>query len=123
MKKRYFTLCLTSLIQVVIMVLGLTMIEPAITLAGEPAVVGAPPTRLVIPAITLDSPIVLVKTKPVVVEDKTYQTWEVADKEVGWHEFSAPLGQIGNTVLAGHSNVKARVFRHLDQIKVGDEIT
>jgi sortase A len=71
----------------------------------------------------LDSPIVPVKPKPVIVEDKTYQTWEVADNEVGWHTLSAPPGQVGNTVLAGHSNLKARVFRHLHRINIGDEIT
>jgi LPXTG-site transpeptidase (sortase) family protein len=48
--------------------------------------------------------------------------WNVRDNEVGWHNLSANLGHVGNTVLSGHSDIKARIFQHLHQIEVGDEI-
>jgi sortase A len=80
------------------------------------------PIRLVIPRIQLDSPIVPVGRKPIVVEGKTYAIWETVDNEVGWHNLSASPGQPGNTVLSGHSDIKARVFRHLEDVQQGDEI-
>jgi sortase A len=41
---------------------------------------------------------------------------------VGWHNLSAKLGQAGNTVLNGHSDLNAAVFRNLDYVILGDEI-
>ena len=41
---------------------------------------------------------------------------------MGWHNLSAPLGQVGNSVLNGHSNVHAQVFRDLGQLEIGDAI-
>ncbi|NJN94868.1 MAG: sortase [Anaerolineales bacterium] len=80
------------------------------------------PTRLVIPRIALDSTVVPVGWKEVEVNGKTYEQWEVDKNLVGWHNLSAPLGQIGNSVLNGHSNLYAQVFRDLNQLKVGDTI-
>lgn len=80
------------------------------------------PVRLVIPRIHLDSPVTPVGRKPVVVEGKTYAIWETVDNEVGWHNLSASPGQQGNTVLSGHSDIKARVFRNLENVQKGDEI-
>lgn len=90
--------------------------------ADEPAVVGAVPSRLVIPSIALDSPVVPVKQESTVIDNKPYKTWQVADNEVGWNNLSAPLGQAGNTVLTGHSDIKAKIFRDLKDVYVGDEI-
>src|SRR5262245_17853983 len=78
---------------------------------GQAASPQVMPVRLIIPKIDLDSSIVAVWTKPVVVEGKTYQIWETADNEVGWNNLSALPGQQGNTVLTGHSDIKAQIFR------------
>jgi sortase (surface protein transpeptidase) len=40
----------------------------------------------------------------------------------GWHEGSAPLGVIGNTVLSGHHNAFGKVFANLIDVQIGDEI-
>lgn len=80
------------------------------------------PVRLVISKIRLDEAVVPVGRKPIVVEGNTYMIWETTDNEVGWHNLSAPPGQIGNTVLSGHSDIKGRVFRTLEELQEGDEI-
>ena len=91
--------------------------------AAEPApVFSGPPTRLVIPTIELDTPITPVGIRLFEIDGQQYGTWIVRDNEVGWHNLSANLGQVGNTVLSGHSNIKAKVFQNLPQIEVGDEI-
>jgi len=81
------------------------------------------PTRLVIPAIALDSPVVPVDQTPLVIGDRVYGQWNTADNSVGWHNRSAKLGQLGNTVLNGHSDLNAAVFRHLGHVDIGDKIS
>lgn len=81
------------------------------------------PTRLVIPSITLDSPIVPVDQTPVVIDGHTYGQWNTSNSLVGWHSLSARLGQTGNTVLNGHSDISVAIFRDLQYLDVGDEIT
>jgi sortase A len=111
------------IIRPVILALCLTCIFTTLALANEPAVVPqTTPIRLIIPTIALDSTIIPVGYKLIKVEGETYGIWETADNEVGWHNLSALLGQIGNTVLAGHSDIKARVFRDLKDVEIGDEI-
>jgi sortase A len=98
------------------------MTSAALTLAHGPAALSEAPGRLTIPAINLDTAVVPVGVKPLVIDGKTYGTWEVADNEVGWHNLSAALGQPGNTVLAGHSSAYAKVFRNLKYVKIGNQI-
>jgi LPXTG-site transpeptidase (sortase) family protein len=81
------------------------------------------PTRLLIPAIALESKIAPVGWESVVIDGATYQQWGTTDNLVSWHNLSAKLGQPGNTVLNGHSNVNAAVFRNLKYVEIGDEIT
>lgn len=81
------------------------------------------PTHLIIPAIGLESSIASVNQTAVIIDGKTYGQWETADDRVGWHNLSAKLGQAGNTVLNGHSDVNAAVFRNLRFVEVGDRIT
>jgi sortase A len=83
---------------------------------------GGPPTRLVIPAINLDAPVVPVGWKTEVENGHSYTLWEVADYAVGWHKTSAYPGQVGNTVLAGHHNIKGEVFRYLVNLEPGSEV-
>jgi LPXTG-site transpeptidase (sortase) family protein len=80
------------------------------------------PTGLAIPAIALDSGVVPVDKAPVVINGETYGQWNTADNTVGWHNMSAQLGQVGNIVLNGHSDVDAAVFRNLGYVRIGDEI-
>lgn len=123
MRRKGSRLILTSLICSTILALSLIFIFTPVSLANEPnSVSAAVPVRLVIPTLELDSRVIPVGTKTVVVDGKPYKMWETAENEVGWHNLSAPLGQVGNTVLAGHSDVKAKVFNPLKDVNIGDDI-
>ena len=79
------------------------------------------PTRIVIPAIKLDAPVIPV---PMVYKDgDPAAQYIVADYRVaGWHADSARLGEVGNLVMNGHHNVYGRVFEHLKDLRPGDAI-
>ncbi len=68
------------------------------------------PTRIRIPAIGVEFPIV------------EGDGWEQLKKGVGHHIGSANPGQRGNMVLSGHDDIYGEVFRDLDRLKPGDEI-
>lgn len=68
-------------------------------------------TRIVVPAIGVDS---------VIVEG---DTWEDLKKGVGHHPGSANPGERGNAVYSGHNDVYGEVFRRLEELKAGDVIT
>jgi sortase A len=68
------------------------------------------PTRIQIPAINVDAQIV------------AGDTWEQLKKGVGHHIGSANPGERGNLVLSAHNDVFGEIFRHLDQLKPGDEV-
>ncbi|GIK73327.1 MAG: hypothetical protein BroJett021_23150 [Chloroflexota bacterium] len=79
------------------------------------------PSRLVIPAIKADMPVVELgwSTK----KDSSgaiFSEWDVAEFAAGWHKNSSLPGESGNVVLSGHNNIKGAVFRELDQLKRGD---
>jgi LPXTG-site transpeptidase (sortase) family protein len=105
-----------------LILLNFTVIAPAVQLVQAETATSTIPKRLLIPDIALDSTVVPVGWKRVEVDGKIYGQWKVEDNLVGWHNLSAPLGQIGNSVLNGHSNVYARVFRNLSQVEIGDRI-
>ncbi len=89
----------------------------------QPARIPGDPTRIVIPAIHLDAPVVLSVAKAVNVDGKQFQQWAAPDKFAGgWQEGSARLGELGNTVLNGHHNVHGEVFRNLVDLEQGDMI-
>ena len=82
------------------------------------------PTHIVIPAIGVDAPVVPVSWHTVEVDGQTQTAWEVpAMYAAGWHETSAPLGMVGNTVLNGHNTTNGEVFRDLYTLEAGDAIT
>ncbi len=86
--------------------------------------IGVPPVRIRIPRIGLDAPVVPVGQHPVTLEGQLYSQWDVPPgRAAGWHQTSAPLGIVGNTVLNGHHNVAGEVFRYLSALKPGDLIT
>jgi LPXTG-site transpeptidase (sortase) family protein len=81
------------------------------------------PTRMLIPTIELDAPILPVEAELVRIAGKDYQIWRAPDEfGVGWHASSAPLGVVGNTVLNGHHNFKGEVFKNLEALQPGDEV-
>lgn len=84
---------------------------------------GYVPERIVIPAISLDAPIVPARTRTIKYQGQIYTQW-VAPNEfaAGWHETSAELGSPGNTVLNGHNNAYGAVFGNLEDLQEADLI-
>jgi LPXTG-site transpeptidase (sortase) family protein len=80
------------------------------------------PAHLQIPAIGMESGIVPVGLSPVVIDGILYARWNTPENLVGWHNLSARLNDTGNTVLNGHNDINAAVFRNLQQLHIGDEI-
>ena len=67
--------------------------------------------RIQIPAIGIDAPIV------------QGDGWEQLKKGVGQHIGSANPGENGNVVLSAHNDIFGEIFRDLDRLQAGDEIT
>jgi len=80
------------------------------------------PTRLVIRSVGIDTPVVPVGWSIIERNGQQFSVWDVADYAAGWHQTSALPGQPGNTVLAGHHNIKGEVFRYLVDVQEGDEV-
>lgn len=89
---------------------------------GRPLPANAPPTRLVLPGIKLNVPVRPVKAKKVGEGANAETVWEELPNAAGFHDTSAYPGNPGNTVINGHRESHAAVFRNLDQVQVGDEI-
>jgi sortase A len=68
-------------------------------------------TRIVISAIDVDAPVI------------QGDGWEELKQGVGHHPGSAQPGEAGNVVLSGHNDIFGQVFRHLEKLEPGDEIT
>lgn len=68
------------------------------------------PTRIVVPAIGVDWPIV------------PGDSWEQLKLGVGHHAGSSNPGERGNMILSGHNDVFGEVFKDLEALKNGDEI-
>ena len=94
------------------------------TVTATPSRVPAtsPPTRIVIPVIELDAPIEDVGWKVVESNGELHSVWDVADFAVGFHKGSAYPGNVGNTVLSGHHNIRGEVFRDLHLVEPGDDV-
>ena len=67
-------------------------------------------TRLQIPALSVDAPIV------------QGDGWEQLKKGVGQHPGTANPGQRGNLVLSAHNDIFGEIFRDLDRLVPGDLI-
>ena len=81
------------------------------------------PKRLVIPDLGIDALVQSVGLTAVEKNGQDYFQWQVpAGYEVGWHQTSAPLGQVGNTVINGHNNIHGEVFRDLIELEIGSEV-
>ena len=82
------------------------------------------PSRLVIPSIDLDAPVLSVGWS-IVTQNNGQQVsmWDVPNRyAAGWLKTSAQIGERGNTVLDGHHNIAGEVFRDLVDLKQGDTI-
>ena len=84
---------------------------------------GHTPTRIVIPIIGVDVPVVLTTWEMVSVGNVERPMWSVpAQRAAGWHEGSAPLGLPGNTVLNAHNTTYGEAFRDLYRLEAGNQI-
>ncbi len=94
------------------------------TALQDAALEASSPTRLRIPSLKLDAPIVPVEWSLELVDGREVRVWEVPEGgHVGWHDGSALLGEPGNTVLNGHNTTGGEVFRNLYTMEVGDTLT
>jgi sortase A len=66
-------------------------------------------TRIVIPKINIDAPII------------GGVSWEDLKKGVGHLPGSAQPGERGNMYLAAHNDIFGEIFRYLEKLEVGDE--
>jgi sortase A len=98
--------------------------EPALpapdSVARPPA--DSPPTRLVIPRIAVDIPVLPVGVKTIRERTGSRVIWADVPNAGGFHQTSAYPGHPGNTVINGHRDIQGSVFRRLDKVKAGDEI-
>ncbi len=67
--------------------------------------------QIVIPAISVDAPIVM------------GDSWENLKQGVGQYLGSTDPGKNGNLILSAHNDIFGQIFRDLDQLQAGDEIT
>jgi len=68
-------------------------------------------SRIQIPAIGIDAPVV------------QGDGWEQLKKGVGQHIGTVNPGEDGNLILSAHNDIFGEIFRYLDQLEPGDEIT
>lgn len=83
-----------------------------------PAAALAPPRRLRIPSIGVDTAV-----KDLGIDDRG--EWELPNLEVGWYRHTALPGSAGNAVLVGHLDDAwglPRVFARLRSVRPGDTI-
>jgi sortase A len=90
--------------------------------APPPPPAASGPTRVVIESVGIDTPVVPVGWSIVEQNGRQFSVWDVADFAAGWHNTSAAPGQVGNTVLSGHHNIKGEVFRYLVDVQEGAAI-
>ncbi|MBN1483954.1 MAG: sortase [Chloroflexia bacterium] len=90
------------------------VVEDPFIPAPTPAPGTVMPSRLVVPRIQLDTPVV-----EVTIQDGI---WQVAEYAAGYHRGTARPGAIGNTVISGHNGMHGAVFRRLHELDSGDEV-
>lgn len=104
-----------------------TSLPTVVPVSPTPAPVGFvpdEPSRIVIPAISLDAPVKTVGWSLVTLSNgQQANMWDVPnERAAGWLKTSAKVGEGGNIVLDGHHNVAGEVFRYLVDLKEGDAI-
>jgi sortase A len=73
-----------------------------------------PATRMVIPKVGVDAPVV--QTPPVT------GVWEVADWSVGHLSTTPNPGVPGNGAYAAHDDIKGEIFKRINELAPGDKI-
>jgi sortase A len=97
--------------------------EPTSPPSPTATTVPALPSRIVIPSINVDAPVLPVSLETIKIDGQQQAAWQVLDiYAAGWHETSATLGVPGNTVLNGHNTTHGEVFRDLYTLKPDDLI-
>jgi sortase A len=114
----------------VLLLLTPTPVLPTLTPTPTPSPTPEPfppaqsiPSRIVAPAINLDSPVVEVGWSQHEINGQLVSAWNVANYAAGWHKNSALPGHVGNVVLSGHHNILGEVFRYIVDLEPGDLIT
>ncbi len=98
------------------------------TTAGQEPLVGGerarglPASRIVIPRMGVDAPVVEVSWSIVEEGGVKKTAWETADHAAGHHANSANPGEKGNVVISGHHSLKGAVFERLSELAPGDEV-
>jgi len=75
-----------------------------------PTPASQPPTRIVIPKIDVDAPVL------------EGDDWETLKKGAGHHIGTANPGERGNVYVSAHNDIFGQIFRHLENLDLGDEI-
>ena len=114
---------LARIVSITVAAIAIFALVPVPVFAEGPAVRYNIPQRIIIPAIGLDSVVETVGYEIRSQHGKLYREWNTSDNLVGWHSLSAPVGHVGNTVLAGHSDIYSRIFQDLPRVKRGHVIT
>lgn len=69
-----------------------------------------PPTRIVIPKIGVDAPVL------------EGDSWETLKKGAGHHLGTANPGERGNVYISAHNDIYGQIFRRLEELDLGDEV-
>jgi len=80
------------------------------TAVAIPTPQSEPPTRLVIPKIDVDVPVL------------EGDDWELLKKGAGHHIGTANPGERGNVYISGHNDIFGQIFRRLEELDLGDEV-
>jgi len=97
--------------------------EATSTFTLAPTPTSAKIVRIQSPVIGMDASVVEVGWVLTEESGKMQSVWQTASYAAGHHLNSALPGQGNNIVLSGHHNIEGEVFRHLIDLKVGDEVT
>ena len=88
-----------------------------------PPMAQEPPSRIVAPSIKMDAQVVPMGWEMVDQKGTLVSEWVVPKNAAGWHMNSALPGHQENVVVSGHHNIDGKVFRHVVDLAMGDEIT
>jgi LPXTG-site transpeptidase (sortase) family protein len=81
------------------------------------------PDWILIEKIGLDAPVLIAESIKINIDGKEVIQFLVPEEfAAGWHEKSAPLGEVGNTVISGHHNAFGKVFEKLVSLNKGAEV-
>ncbi len=83
--------------------------EP-VTPVAIPTPASQSPTRIVIPKIGVDAPVL------------EGDDWETLKKGAGHHSGTANPGERGNVYISAHNDIYGQIFRRLEELDLGDEV-